>query len=181
MTTVSDRRVAPHEIAHLYGQHQRDLQRAVAAVVRAPRELIEDACQSAWTTLLRSRPRRATWFAWLRVVAIHEAYRLCDAHRDARLEALAHSEGWDSVIAGHVTLDDTIEARRALRLLADLPARQREDLSLLVAGFTYAEIQQLTGGRTYTNVDKHLKKARARIRLAELRDAGAKSRRRASS
>jgi hypothetical protein len=115
------------------------------------------------------------------VVAIHEAYRLCDAHRDARLEALAHSEGWDSVIAGHVTLDDTIEARRALRLLADLPARQREDLSLLVAGFTYAEIQQLTGGRTYTNVDKHLKKARARIRLAELRDAGAKSRRRASS
>ena len=181
MTTVSDRGIAPDEIADLYQQHHRDLQRAVAGTVRASPELIEDACQSAWTTMLRSRPRRATWFAWLRVVAIHEAYRLCDAHRDARLEALDHSEGWDSVIAGYVTLDDTIEARRALRVLAELPPRQRADLSLLVAGFTYAEIQQLTGGRTYTNVDKHLKKARARIRLAEQRSAGATSRRQASS
>lgn len=39
----------------------------------------------------------------------------------------------------------------------------------------------MTGGRSYTNVDKHLKKARARIRLAELLNAGAKSQRKASS
>ena len=69
-------------------------------------------------------------------------------------------------------IDDALEARRALRSLAALPERQRQDLSLRVAGFSYREIAQITGGRTYTNVNKHLAKARARIRLAELREAG---------
>ena len=40
---------------------------------------------------------------------------------------------------------------------------------------------KMTGGRTYTNVNKHLRKARARIRLEELRKAGAKTRDRCSS
>lgn len=72
------------------------------------------------------------------------------------------------MIAGRVTIDDTIEARRALRRVAELPERQRQDLFLRVAGFSYREIAQISGARTYTNVDKHLRKARARIRLAEL-------------
>jgi hypothetical protein len=62
--------------AELYRQHHRALHRAVAHAVRAPQELIEDACQTAWTTLLRVQPGRHAVFAWLRVVAIHEAYRL---------------------------------------------------------------------------------------------------------
>ena len=60
----------------LYRRHHRDLERAVAHVVNAPRELIEDACQTAWAILLRNQPDRDAIFAWLRVVAIHEAYRL---------------------------------------------------------------------------------------------------------
>src|SRR5436309_15719686 len=60
----------------LYRRHHRDLQRAVAHVVHAPRELIEDACQTAWAILLRTQPERYAIFAWLRLVAIHEAYRL---------------------------------------------------------------------------------------------------------
>jgi DNA-directed RNA polymerase specialized sigma24 family protein len=60
----------------LYRRHQRDLHRAVAHTVSAPRELIEDACQTAWAILLRTQPDRRAIFAWLRVVAIHEAYRL---------------------------------------------------------------------------------------------------------
>jgi RNA polymerase sigma factor (sigma-70 family) len=165
----------------LYRQHHRNLQRAVARAVNAPRELIEDACQTAWTILLRSQPNRATVFAWLRVVAIHEAYRLCRVCCDLHLEDLDCEDGWDTLIDGGITLDDTIEARRALERLAELPPRQRRDLALLVAGFSYREIAKITGGRTYTNVNKHLARARARIRLAEMRDAGAKSRRRASS
>jgi RNA polymerase sigma factor (sigma-70 family) len=153
---------------HLYRRHHRNLQRAVARIVNAPRELIEDACQTAWTIMLRNQPERAAIFAWLRVVAIHEAYRLCAAERGAHLEDLLRSQGWDAVIADRVTIDDALEARRALRSLAELPARQRQDLSLRVAGFSYREIGQITGGRTYTNVNKHLAKARARIRLAEL-------------
>jgi RNA polymerase sigma factor (sigma-70 family) len=165
----------------LYRRYHRNLQHAVARAVNAPRELIEDACQTAWTIMLRSQPDRYAIFTWLRVVATHEAYRLSRAHRTPHLEDIDHSEGWDAVIADRVTIDDTLEARRALERLAELPPRQRRDLALRVAGFTYREIAQLTGGRTYTNVNKHLRKARARIRLEELRDAGAKTRRPSSS
>jgi DNA-directed RNA polymerase specialized sigma24 family protein len=71
----------------LYRLHHRDLQRAVARGVRAPRELIEDACQMAWMALLRTQPERHATFAWLRRVAINEAYRLSDIdRRDARLD-----------------------------------------------------------------------------------------------
>jgi RNA polymerase sigma factor (sigma-70 family) len=150
---------------------------AVARTVNAPRELIEDACQTAWTILLRSQPDRAAIFTWLHVVAIHEAYRLSRAHRAPHLEDLDHSQGWDAVVANRVT----IEARRALESLTELPPRQRRDLELRVAGFTYREIAKMTGGRSYMNVNKHLRKSRAQIRLEELRVAGAKTRRRASS
>jgi RNA polymerase sigma factor (sigma-70 family) len=166
----------------LYRRHHRNLQRAVARAVNAPRELIEDACQTAWMIMLRSQPDRGAIFAWLRVVAIHEAYRLSRAHRTPHLEDIDHSEGWDAVIAHGVTIDDTIEARRALERLAELPPRQRRDLALRVAGFTYREIAKITGGRSYTNVNKHLRKARARIRRVELPPTeGASSCRNASS
>ena len=59
----------------LYRRHHRDLRRAVARVVNAAPELIEDACQNAWAILLRNQPERGTIFTWLRVVAVHEAYR----------------------------------------------------------------------------------------------------------
>ncbi len=132
--------------------------------------------------MLRAEPRRATLFAWLRVVAIHEAYRLCDALRQPHLEDFGDSDGWDALIATRESIDDAIEARRALRLLAELPARQREDLSLLVAGFTYAEIRASTGGRTSSNVNRHLTKARANIRLADRPTAeGARAKRSTSS
>jgi len=78
--------------------------------------------------------------------------RLSSADRGAHLEDLAHSQGWDAVIADRVTIDDALEARRALGRLAELPARERQDLSLRVAGFSYREIAQITGCRTYTNV-----------------------------
>ena len=42
----------------LYRRHHRDLHRAVAHAVNAPRELIEDACQNAWAILLRAQPER---------------------------------------------------------------------------------------------------------------------------
>ena len=138
--------------ADLYRRHHRNLQRAVARAVNAPRELIEDACQTAWTIMLRSQPDRAAIFAWLRVVAIHEAYRLSAIERrDARLERLGSEDGdWREATADTRTLDALLEAREALSLLATLPERQRSDLALLVAGFSYREIAEMTGGRTFT-------------------------------
>lgn len=150
---------------HLYRQHQQALLRAVTHVVNAPSELIEDACQMAWTTLLRNQPRRETTFAWLRRVAINEAYRLSAIdRRDARIEHLP------PVAADDEALDNATRAREALRALAALPERQRRDMAMRVAGYSYKEIAALTG-RTYTNVDKTLDKARAAIRLKQLRSA----------
>ena len=45
----------------------------------------------------------------------------------------------------------------ALRTLASLPERQRSDLTLKVAGYSYEEIRALTPGRTFTNVNKSLR------------------------
>ena len=84
MPTTPDSRVAVDEIARLFRKHRRDLERAVAAAVRAPRDVVEDACQSAWTIMLRSQPRWATWFAWLRVVAIRQAWEQCARSRTER-------------------------------------------------------------------------------------------------
>jgi DNA-directed RNA polymerase specialized sigma24 family protein len=148
----------------LYRQHHRELHRAVARVVRAPRELIEDACQTAWAALLRTQPDRYAIFAWLRVVAIHEAYRLADIDRRARhLERLNLDEHDWELVADPRTLDETVAALEALLTLASLPERQRSDLTLKIAGYSYEEIRALTPERTFTNVNKSLVKARARI------------------
>src|SRR6266536_6353051 len=109
----------------LYRRHHRDLERTVAHAVRAPRELIEDACQTAWATLLRTQPDRYAIFAWLRVVAIHEAYRLAAIERRARhLERLnIDDHDWQELIADPRTLDEALAALEALRTLASLPER----------------------------------------------------------
>jgi RNA polymerase sigma factor (sigma-70 family) len=169
--------------AELYQRHQGALVRAVARAVDAPREVIEDACQDAWLILLRRQAERRSIFVWLRVVAIHEAYRLSrTACHDAHLEDLGAADGWEALMPGSLSLDETIEARAALRLLAELPERERQDLALLVAGFSYREIAEMTGGRTFTNVSKQLARARARVRLARLRATqGANFRSRSSS
>lgn len=154
--------------AELYRRHHRDLERSVARVVNAPHQLIEDACQTAWAILLRNQPDRYAIFSWLRIVAIHEAYRLSAiTRRDAHLDGLsAENRDWHEFTADPRSLDSLIEAREALRLLASLPDRERNDLALLIAGYSYRQIAEITGGRTFTNVNKHLAKARARIRLA---------------
>jgi DNA-directed RNA polymerase specialized sigma24 family protein len=150
----------------LYRQHHRDLHRTVARHINGPRELIEDACQFAWLTLLDSQPERDSVFGWLYVVALHEAYRLSTIERrDARLERLRPEDGsWDDVIADPRTIEGAHDALEALRTLAALPDRQRIDYTLKVAGYSYEEIRARTPGRTRTNVNKSLVKARARIR-----------------
>lgn len=151
----------------LFRRHHAELRRAVRQVVNASPELIEDACQMAWATLLRNQPRRDSVFGWLRTVAINEAYRLSRIEvRDARLDALPGDR--QGVARDAFSIEDSVRAREALRALASLPARQRRDFALHAAGFTYNEIAELTG-RTRTNVDKTLDKARARMRLERLR------------
>lgn len=164
----------------LFRRHHHDLQRTVARAVTAPPELIEDACQMAWATLLRHQPERYAVFGWLRAVAIREAWRLSKLERrELNLEGITTTEGtWHEITADPRAIDDTLEAREALRIVAALPDRQRVDLALQVSGFSYDEIAVLTGRRTFTNVNKHLARARARVRLARMHGIAAPNRRR---
>jgi DNA-directed RNA polymerase specialized sigma24 family protein len=154
----------------LFRRYHEELHRAVARAVRAPRELIEDACQTAWTILLRTQPERYAIFFWLRVVAVREAYRLSGIERrDVRLERLSGEDGeWREVTADPRSLEDALDALEALRAVASLPERQRRDLALKIAGHSYEEIRARTPGRTMTNVNKSLVKARSRLRRARV-------------
>ena len=154
----------------LFRQHNVALVRAVGRSVRASEDLIEDACQSAWAALLRCQPDRSPrLFAWLRTVAVHQAYRLCKhEQRELRLDDPTGSAPWEPPFAGTQSFELALEARRALEMLASLPPSQRDDLASLVAGFSYREIAVLDGRRrSVNNVNKHLTKARARIRRLE--------------
>jgi DNA-directed RNA polymerase specialized sigma24 family protein len=154
------------EHAELYRHHHRTLQHAVSNVVCAPRELIEDACQNAWTIFLRVQPIRSSIFLWLYVVATGEARRLREAERRyTHLEAVLPARSREAAIVDAFCIDDMLEAREALAILASLPDAQREDLTLAVAGFSYAEIGELTAGRTFNTVRKNLAKAHAHVRL----------------
>ena len=170
-TATEHRRLRGDE-GELYARHHHDLYNAVARNVYAQRELIEDACQNAWTKLLRVQPDRASVGAWLYVVAVREAYRLCACERrHLHLEAISPAGSWEAITGDHHSIDDILAAHDALQILASLPQRQRTDLTLLVAGYSYTEIAKITGGRTYTNVNKHIAKARTRVRLARTSEA----------
>ncbi len=156
--------------ATLFETHHEDLLRSVGRAVNASDALIEDACSFAWCQLLRRQPDRGPQlFGWLRTVAIRQAYRLSRVERrDKHLEELARAplastDGWQGLLPDPVGLDDRLRARRALGALASLPERQRRYMALFIAGYSYREITRLTGA-THTNVNKHLTRARARLR-----------------
>jgi RNA polymerase sigma factor (sigma-70 family) len=157
--------------ADLYREHAGALYRIVRAAVRGPDQLVEDACQTAWLILLRRQPGRHSVLPWLITVAIREAYRLARSERrDARLEDLiaqdnsaGEADGWQSLIPAPATVEQSVEARTALETLAGLPPRQRHYMALFIAGYRYHEIVAICGV-TYTNVNNHLVRARARLR-----------------
>ena len=155
----------------LFRRHHLMLVRAVGRAMNAPAELVEDACQNAWLVLLRHQPERTpALFAWLRTVALHQAYRLWERERrEASLEELGGDSGWESFAGGAQSIEMTLEARLTLASVAELPETQKRDLALLMGGYSYREIAR-TGGRprSVNNVNKHLTKARTRLRALDV-------------
>lgn len=149
--------------ADLYRQHDPALRRVLQAKVTAPHACLEDARSFAWLQLLRKQPDRATVFPWLCTVAIREAWRLAaDETRHAQVHTDPPLAADDSQL--------TVDAHDALACLADLPDRQRRYLTLIVAGHSYKDICRHTGA-SYPAVNKHLRRARAALRLVHDTDA----------
>lgn len=155
----------PTTIEAIWRDHHDELLRSVAARVTASWQVIEDACQTAWMRLCDiPELRLESVGGWLFTVARREAIHL--ARREARERSLErHCEETGTEPQARCDLDAAVRAREALSVLAALPERQRTDLALLVAGFSYREIGALRGA-TYTNVNKQIAKARAGVRDA---------------
>lgn len=143
--------------ATLFAQHHQHLLRSVARVVNTDGPTVEEACSFAWLQLMRTNPVRGeTLFAWLRTVAVREAIRL---DRRFRLTNLLSEEALEYAVGTAIEMDDELEARQALKAVADLPPRQRRALGLQAAGYSYDEIAELTGD-THRTVERQVMRAR---------------------
>lgn len=151
----------------LYTEHAVPLARSVRRAVNTSDAIIEDACQFAWTQLLRHQPDRDYVYGWLRTTAIREAWLLSARERRTVSLDLPGGEAastWtlaDAIPGTSVDLE--LDAREALRAVAGLRDNQRYALSRLIAGLSYAEIQA-EAGLSYRQVDRHLARARAALR-----------------
>jgi RNA polymerase sigma factor (sigma-70 family) len=146
--------------ADLYRDHSAALRAAVRHFVHAGDEVVDDACSFAWLQLMRHQPNRDTVFAWLRTVAVREAWRI--AERDSRERTIEHLPVDREPRRGDLSRET--DARDALGALAALPPKQRDTLGLLVFGLSYAEIAAHRRV-TRTAVNRHLVRARRHLRL----------------
>ena len=169
MSAVGEARkvsTGPGDLAELYEQLSKRLERIVRHDIRAPDAVIEDACQFAWATLVthRERVRRATTLPWLVKTAQHEAFKL--VRRDGRDYSL--EQAGDGTL--RLTAPDPEElavAHDRLGQLERLPARQQRLMWLQGFGLSYAEMAQRTGDTTRT-VERQLLRARQAVRGFEL-------------
>jgi RNA polymerase sigma-70 factor (ECF subfamily) len=158
------------QIEDLFRRQAARLERVVARQVRADATVIEDACAFAWMQLVAHEavdPSHEHAFAWLARVAVRQAWRLA-AIENADIARLDADDAIDPASAMNV--EDHVAAREALRLLDELTPKQAEMMRLFAAGLSYHEIADALDV-TYTNVNKHLTKARAKLR--KLRAEGA--------
>lgn len=152
------------QIEALYRRDAARLQRAVARRARADQTVIEDACAYAWVELLTNENVDVTAdaiFGWLLLVATREAWRL--ANRDARASVRLDDPESGADPASSLDVEAQVQAREDLRLLDQLTPKQAEMMRLHAAGLDYNEIAERLGV-TYTNVNKHLTKARKKLR-----------------
>jgi RNA polymerase sigma factor (sigma-70 family) len=147
----------------LFECHAERLVRIVQLTLHVPRHVAEDACAFAWMQLLRTQPERDVIFAWLRVVATREALRLIRSQ--GRLGSFEEdpAEPEDAHMDKGADMQLALEAREALEHIAALTQQQVRIFSLHVAGLNYEEICEATG-YSWTQVNRHLGRARARLR-----------------
>ena len=149
--------------AELFERHGERLVRIVQHTIRIPRHVAEDACAITWLQLLRTQPERDAIFGWLRVVAVREALRLMRAQGRQTPFEEDPIEPEQAHVDGNADVELTREALEALEQLAALSPQQVRIFSLHVAGLSYEEICHATG-YSWTQVNRHIGRARSRLR-----------------
>ena len=161
--------------AELFERHAARLLRIVRSALGGRHHVAEDACSFAWLQLLRTQPERDRIFGWLYAVAINEARaQLKRQSRQAEFEE-SPREPTPAHFDERADLELAREAREVLEQMADELGEQKLRIfSLHVAGLSYDEICAATG-YSWTQVNRHMVRARSRVRArrAGSRVAGA--------
>lgn len=159
-----------------YREHHRRLERKLAGRIGGVSDdPIEEACQQAWTALLRRPDVRLDrdGMGWLTMVATQEAWRAArpkDVPTGAY--ALSADRGVIAEPGAHPgpALDEQIVGRELHRQrvqhLARLKPAERQALGLHAVGCSYSEIGRLTGA-SYTAVNRRLAEGRVGLRRLE--------------
>ena len=151
------------QIAALHHAHARALERRVAGRAHADPHTIEDACAFAWAQLLAYQPKREHIFAWLRTTALREAWLLAAHERLEVPEAGGPTTTHDRRLeGGGADPEQALAVRELLAELAALSPRRRRILALQTAGYSYAEIEAITGDGPRA-IDRQLRRARNQL------------------
>lgn len=149
--------------ARLYERYAERLLHAVRNQVFAPEATIEDACAFAWAQLLAYQPKREHIFAWLRTTALREAWLLAAHERLEVPEAGGPTTTHDRRLeGGGADPEQALAVRELLAELAALSPRRRRILALQTAGYSYAEIEAITGDGPRA-IDRQLRRARNQL------------------
>ena len=164
---MTDQVVSTGDLARLYAALAHQLERIVGSGVPAP-DVVDDACQFAWTQLIRhsDRVEQETALGWLTTTAVREAFRLIrTADREPSLEALIEMFG-ESIMRGAArAADECFATQERFMGLGALPTRQQRLLWLHAMGLSYAEMA-VHEGTTRRTVERQILRARATVKLA---------------
>jgi RNA polymerase sigma factor (sigma-70 family) len=156
-----ERRMAAAELLERHGPAIRRVARRVSLCG----DDADDACQRALLILLTKAPPLPlpALLAWVRTVTWREAL----AVRRARERLLANDGTVERLLSERPEIPERVEGRHRdrerLHALARLKPDERRALVLQARGYSYAEIQDLTGW-THTKTNRCLAEGRARLR-----------------
>lgn len=152
-------------LEQLYGTLADELERIVQANVHAEPDLIQEACQNAWGTIVAhpDRPTPGAELGWLAVTATREALSLLQERRDGVSLDEQRERGRELVgCAADAAPERVAELHERLAEVRELPPRQCRVVMLQGFGYHYAEIARLTGCSRRT-VERELLIARRRL------------------
>jgi RNA polymerase sigma factor (sigma-70 family) len=159
----------PDDVGELYRSLSGRLEHIVRRDVRAPDAVIEDACQLAWSRLLRhcGGVRRDAALSWLARTAQREAFRLARRElRECSLEATLEEAGDTGLGGSAFAVEELVQQHERLQSISDLPGRQQRLVWLQGLGFSYDEISAYTGDSLRT-VERQLLRAKRSLREAQ--------------
>jgi RNA polymerase sigma factor (sigma-70 family) len=144
------------------------LRQLVLLDVTAPEPVIEDACQTAWSRLIRDSERVTgeAALAWLAITAVREAFKLCRRdERELSLDAVREQAGELPFVCSRPGPAEAFELHERLAEVDRLPERQQRLVWLRAVGLSYVEIAERTGDTART-VERQLQRARGKLAAA---------------